>query len=163
MEWITQLARVQECLSRFRCIEALSLLNKIDPQFLQMPLTLELRARIFFENGEYRRCCQVKYKFILIFFKFYFKIFDEIRRLYPRRVQGMEIYSTALWQMHDTTKLSALASEMADVARDQPETWCIAGNCFSLEKQHETAIGMKFPQIYLKINILKNVWNVLYV
>uniref|UniRef100_A0A915LFL0 Cell division cycle protein 27 homolog n=1 Tax=Meloidogyne javanica TaxID=6303 RepID=A0A915LFL0_MELJA len=125
LEWITQLARVQECLSRFRCIEALSLLNKIDPQFLQMPLTLELRARIFFENGEYRRCCQ---------------IFDEIRRLYPRRVQGMEIYSTALWQMHDTTKLSALASEMADVARDQPETWCIAGNCFSLEKQHETAI-----------------------
>ncbi|CAK5074426.1 unnamed protein product [Meloidogyne enterolobii] len=125
LEWITQLARVQECLSRFRCIEAISLLNKIDPQFLQMPLTLELRARIFFENGEYRRCCQ---------------IFDEIRRLYPRRVQGMEIYSTALWQMHDTTKLSALASEMADVARDQPETWCIAGNCFSLEKQHETAI-----------------------
>lgn len=125
LEWMTQLARVQEFLSRFRCIEALSILNKINPQFLQMPLTLELRARIFFENGEYRRCCQ---------------IFDEIRRLYPRRVQGMEIYSTALWQMHDSTKLSALTSEMTEVAYDQPETWCIAGNCFSLEKQHERAI-----------------------
>jgi anaphase-promoting complex subunit 3 len=128
LEWITQLARVQECLSRFCCIDSLSLLNAIDPQFLQMPLTLEIRARIFFENGEYRRCCQVK--FFKGIYEFSFQIFDEIRRLYPRRVQGMEIYSTALWQIHDTTKLSALASEMADVARDQPETWCIAGNCF---------------------------------
>jgi anaphase-promoting complex subunit 3 len=53
----------------------------------------------------------------------------------------MEIYSTALWQLHDQKKLSALASEMAEIGRNEPETWCIAGNCFSLEKQHETAIG----------------------
>jgi anaphase-promoting complex subunit 3 len=52
----------------------------------------------------------------------------------------MEIYSTALWQLHDAKKLSALAAEMSEVAREQPETWCIAGNCF------------RFRQISLQIN-----------
>jgi anaphase-promoting complex subunit 3 len=29
---------------------------------------------------------------------------------------------------------------MMAIARDQPQTWCIVGNCFSLEKQRETAV-----------------------
>ncbi|KAI3410076.1 TPR [Globodera pallida] len=123
--WFVQLAVVQECLSRFRSSEALAILQELNPFLAQLPLSLELRARIFFENGEYKRSCEV---------------FEEIRRLYPRHLHGMEIYSTALWQLHDSKKLSALASKMAEIARNQPQTWCIAGNCFSVEKQHETAI-----------------------
>lgn len=26
------------------------------------------------------------------------------------------------------------------IFRNEPETWCVAANCFSLEKQHETAV-----------------------
>ncbi|KAL3091024.1 hypothetical protein niasHT_023624 [Heterodera trifolii] len=123
--WFLKLAVVQECLSRFRSADALAVLRELDPFLAQLPLSLELRARIFFENGEYKRSCEV---------------FEEIRRLYPRHLNGMEIYSTALWQLHDSKKLSALASKMAEIARNQPQTWCIAANCFSVEKQHETAI-----------------------
>lgn len=125
LDWLMQLAQVQQRLSRFHCTDALQLLNALSPSLSQFSLSLELRARVFFEHGEYRRACE---------------IFEEIRRLYPRRVQGMEIYSTALWQLHDPKKLSALAAEMTEMAREQSQTWCIAGNCFSLEKQHEIAI-----------------------
>ncbi|KAL3091123.1 hypothetical protein niasHT_022832 [Heterodera trifolii] len=132
--WFLKLAVVQECLSRFRSADALAVLRELDPFLAQLPLSLELRARIFFENGEYKRSCEV---------------FEEIRRLYPRHLNGMEIHSTALWQLHDSKKLSALASKMAEIARNQPQTWCIAANCFSVEKQHETAIECQERSIRL--------------
>lgn len=60
-EWIFQLAQVQEHLSHFRFSNALNLLNKLNPFVSQFSLSLELRARIFFENGEYKRACEVGY------------------------------------------------------------------------------------------------------
>ncbi|KAL3096571.1 hypothetical protein niasHT_025093 [Heterodera trifolii] len=132
--WFLKLAVVQECLSRFRSADALAVLRELDPFLAQLPLSLELRARIFFENGEYKRSCEV---------------FEEIRRLYPRHLNGMEIHSTALWQLHDSKKLSALASKMAEIARNQPQRWCIVANCFSVEKQHETAIECQERSIRL--------------
>lgn len=33
-----------------------------------------------------------------------------------------------------------LAAELTGNARSFAETWCAAGNCFSVQKQHETAI-----------------------
>jgi len=125
LDWLLQLMDVQEHLSHYRCAEALDVLNQIPVSFANLPLSLELRARIFFENSEYRRACEV---------------FEEIHRLYPQRVDSMEIYSTALWQLQDSHKLSALCAEMTTQAREAPQSWCIAGNCFSLEKQHEAAV-----------------------
>lgn len=124
-DWLMCLGEVRENLTHFRCADALALISEIPLNFSQLPLTLEMRARIFFENGEYRRSCE---------------IFEEIRRLYPKRVEGMEIYSTALWQLQDSHKLSTLSADIMSIARDQPQTWCIVGNCFSLEKQREMAI-----------------------
>lgn len=109
------MAQAQEQLSRFCCVDALAIVDAIDVAFSKLPLSLELRARVFFESGEYSRCCDVC---------------EEIRQLYPRRYQGMEIYSTSLWQLQDSHRLSALCSEMVSVARDEPEAWCVAGNSF---------------------------------
>uniref|UniRef100_A0A915DYN7 Cell division cycle protein 27 homolog n=1 Tax=Ditylenchus dipsaci TaxID=166011 RepID=A0A915DYN7_9BILA len=126
LDWMAHISEVQDHLSHFRCSEALNLLeSNMSLQFAQLPLSLELRARIFFENGEYRRACEV---------------FEDCRRMYPHRVEGMEIFSTALWQLQDQHRLSALSAELTTNSREEPETWCVAGNCFSLEKQHETAV-----------------------
>jgi len=36
--------------------------------------------------------------------------------------------------------LSALAQELVELEKEAPEVWCATGNCFSLQKEHDTAI-----------------------
>lgn len=52
----------------------------------------------------------------------------------------MQILSTALWHTQDSYRLSTLASELTQSARYNAETWCVAGNCFSVQKLHDIAI-----------------------
>jgi anaphase-promoting complex subunit 3 len=54
--------------------------------------------------------------------------------------QGMDIYSTALWQLQDHHQLSALATELIASHRDNPTTWSVVGNSLSLQKHNEAAI-----------------------
>jgi hypothetical protein len=59
LDWLLQLAEVQELLSKYRCADAFHLLNTLKPRLFQLPLSMELHARVFFENGEYKRACEV--------------------------------------------------------------------------------------------------------
>ncbi|CAB0008761.1 unnamed protein product, partial [Nesidiocoris tenuis] len=52
----------------------------------------------------------------------------------------MEIYSTALWHLQRESVLSALAQDLVELDKNSPEAWCAAGNCFSLQKDHDIAI-----------------------
>jgi len=58
----------------------------------------------------------------------------------PYRLEGLEWLSTALWHLQQEIDLSALASDLMTTDRQHPSTWIAAGNCFSLHKEHETAI-----------------------
>lgn len=46
----------------------------------------------------------------------------------------MEYYSTVLWHLKREVDLSHLAQEAIALDRLDPRTWCIMGNCFSLQK-----------------------------
>lgn len=37
-------------------------------------------------------------------------------------------------------ELSYLAQKVSEFDRRSPHTWCVVGNCFSLQKEHETAL-----------------------
>ena len=37
-------------------------------------------------------------------------------------------------------ELSYLAQKVSEFDRLSPYTWCVVGNCFSLQKEHETAL-----------------------
>ncbi|KAI6204151.1 hypothetical protein M3Y94_00639100 [Aphelenchoides besseyi] len=124
-EWIFLLSEVQELLSQYRCDEALEAVEIIPQAFQQLPLTLLVRGTILFENMDYKRCVEV---------------FRELRRIHPTRIEGMETYSTALWQLQDHHQLSALAAELMTSHRESPITWCVVGNSLSLQKHHEAAI-----------------------
>ena len=50
------------------------------------------------------------------------------------RLQGMELYSTVLWHLKKEVELSHLAQEAIALDRLDPRSWCIMGNCFSLQK-----------------------------
>ena len=51
-------------------------------------------------------------------------------------LQGMELYSTVLWHLKKEVELSHLAQEAIALDRLDPRSWCIMGNCFSLQKVH---------------------------
>ncbi|XP_030385531.1 cell division cycle protein 27 homolog [Scaptodrosophila lebanonensis] len=67
-------------------------------------------------------------------------IFKRIHEAEPCRLDYMEIYSTSLWHLQKEVELSALAQDLINQDKSNPVTWCVAGNCFSLHKEHETAI-----------------------
>jgi anaphase-promoting complex subunit 3 len=56
------------------------------------------------------------------------------------RVDGLEWLSTAMWHLQLEIELSALANDLMTTERHHVSTWIAAGNCFSLHKEHETAI-----------------------
>jgi anaphase-promoting complex subunit 3 len=64
----------------------------------------------------------------------------EMLRLEPHRVRGLEILSTALWHLKRDTDLASLAQQSVEVDRLCPEVWCVVGNCFSLQREHSTAV-----------------------
>lgn len=68
------------------------------------------------------------------------KIFTNIRKCEPYRLQYMEIYSTDLWHLQKDTLLSVLAQDLMQHNKTSAITWCVAGNCFSALKEHDTAI-----------------------
>ncbi|KAG5682116.1 hypothetical protein PVAND_011495 [Polypedilum vanderplanki] len=68
------------------------------------------------------------------------KIFSNIRKNEPYRLQYMEIYSTDLWHLQKETLLSILAQDLMQHSKNSAITWCVAGNCFSALKEHDTAI-----------------------
>ena len=55
-------------------------------------------------------------------------------------MNGLEVLSTTLWHLKKEVELSHLAQRAVDFDRKSPEAWCIVGNCFSLQKEHETAL-----------------------
>jgi anaphase-promoting complex subunit 3 len=58
----------------------------------------------------------------------------------PGRMQGLELLSTVYWQLKKEVELAHLAQKVVDWDRLSPEAWCVVGNCFSLQKDHETAL-----------------------
>ena len=68
--------------------------------------------------------------------------FEWARRADPTRLEGMEVYSTVLWHLKREAELAFLAHEALALDRLAPETWCIMGNCLSLQREHEAALRL---------------------
>uniref|UniRef100_A0A7N0V223 Uncharacterized protein n=1 Tax=Kalanchoe fedtschenkoi TaxID=63787 RepID=A0A7N0V223_KALFE len=68
------------------------------------------------------------------------RAFSLARRQSPHSLEGMDIYSTVLYHLKEDMKLSYLAHELVSTDRLAPQSWCAMGNCYSLQKDHETAL-----------------------
>ncbi|KAL6767456.1 CDC27 [Auxenochlorella protothecoides x Auxenochlorella symbiontica] len=68
------------------------------------------------------------------------RAFARARALEPGRLADMEAYSTVLWHLRAGPALSALAQDLLALDRLSPAAWCAAGNCFSLQRDHDTAL-----------------------
>ncbi|RQM27990.1 hypothetical protein B5M09_010394 [Aphanomyces astaci] len=65
--------------------------------------------------------------------------FERMRALSPDRLDGVSIYSTTLWHLKKEVDLSYLAQQVTS-HKTSAEAWCVAGNCFSLQKEHDVAL-----------------------
>eukprot|EP00798_Chlamydomonas_sp_ICE-L_P018281 gene18281-24737_t len=115
-------------LSNFRSAEAikeLRVMAKTSPFQYRTALVQCLLGRAHFENMDYDVAASS---------------FEVARSADRFRVEGMDLYSTVLWHLKRDYDLSYLAQEMIALDRHAPQTWCVLGNFFSLQKEHESAV-----------------------
>lgn len=122
---LRDLGQAYKALSFLDCKNAIKLFQEIPPKQLASPWVQTMIARAYYELAQYDAAA---------------RIFAEIRKLYPNRTEGMDIYSTCLWHLQREAQLSALAQELVELNRTNPIAWLAAGNCFSLHKERETAL-----------------------
>ena len=110
---------------QYRCREALHLFQALPHVQHNTGWVLHHEGRAYFEMADYQnaqRCLEL------------------MQRVEPHRMKGLELLSTVLWQLKKEVEIAHLAQRAVDFDRLAPEAWCIVGNCFSLQKEHETAL-----------------------
>ncbi|CAH1156183.1 unnamed protein product [Phaedon cochleariae] len=122
-------------LAQFDCVSAIERLNNLPPNQFNTSWIYCLLGLAYFEQADYESST---------------KYFSEVHDKEPYRLAYMDVYSTALWHLQKEVALSALAQELIDQNRHSPVTWCVSGNCFSLHKEHDTAI--KFFQRAVQVD-----------
>lgn len=113
-------------LQHYELDEALEVLQtKIPPHHFTSSWVQSIIALIYHERRDYDEAV---------------RIFSEVHKKEPFRLQYLEIYSTDLWHLQKEALLSMLAQDLITHNKTSAVTWVVAGNCFSALKEHDTAI-----------------------
>ncbi|XP_052079303.1 cell division cycle protein 27 homolog [Mytilus californianus] len=129
------IGKAYQALSQYDCKKAIEMYQDLPIHQYNTAYVLCQLGRAYFELSEYQNAE---------------RLFGEARSLEPYHLEGMEIFSTTLWHLQREVELSALAQELTDMEKNSPEAWCATGNCFSLQKEHDTAI--KFFQRAIQVD-----------
>ncbi len=131
------MGKVVERLSSYRCKEALEAIAQLPGPHSQTGWAFCHQGRAYFELTDYK---SVRRAFPLPLTPQADSAFRMAKRVEAHRVDGMAVYSTVLWHLRRDTALSYLAHEVVAVDRTSPQAWCVVGNCFSLQKDHDAAV-----------------------
>jgi len=112
-------------LAMFRCQEAIAALKKCTPEQYETGYVLTQVGKAYAEAVEYTESA---------------KAFERAREIAPYNLDGIDCYSTVLWHLKREVELSHLAREAQAIDRLHPHTWCALGNCFSLQREHDSAL-----------------------
>lgn len=126
-ELILTFARVLKASSQYDSYKAIRLLENRLPSHIksEMPWCQAQLGKLHYEILNYEESLNH---------------FNQLRRMQPTRTQDIEIFSTLLWHLHDSTRLSHLSNELVETLPNKPQTWCCLGNLYSLQRDHEDAI-----------------------
>ncbi|KAF7822341.1 cell division cycle protein 27-like protein B-like isoform X1 [Senna tora] len=108
----------------YRCQDALETYMKLPHKHYNTGWVLSQVGKAHFELVDYLEADQA---------------FSHARQITPYSLEGMDIYSTVLYHLKEDMKLSYLAQELVSTDRLAPQS-CAMGNCYSLQKDHETAL-----------------------
>lgn len=135
MSLLRDMGKGYVALCSYNCKEAINILSHLPSHHYNTGWVLCQIGRAYFELAEYLQAERV---------------FSEVRRIENYRIEGMEIYSTTLWHLQKDVALSVLSKDLTDLDKNSPEAWCAAGNCFSLQREHDIAI--KFIQRAIQVD-----------
>jgi anaphase-promoting complex subunit 3 len=124
-----------QLLCSFHCRECIALLHRLPRQHFLCGWVQHILGRAYCEVNEYKQASLA---------------LREMLRLEPFKVTGTETLSTALWHLKKDKELCSLAAQVIEVDKNCPETWCVVGNCFSLQKEPEVAL--KYFQRALQVD-----------
>ncbi|KAK4155215.1 hypothetical protein C8A00DRAFT_13736 [Chaetomidium leptoderma] len=125
LDFLKKIASGYRLSSLFQCQDALTAFSSLPRSHQDTPWVLARMAKAHYELANYADAE---------------KFFRRLRILAPTRHEDMEFYSTVLWQLRKGTELSFLAHELTDSVWDSPQAWCVLGNAFSLDCEHEQAL-----------------------
>ncbi|KAF5952352.1 hypothetical protein HYC85_010296 [Camellia sinensis] len=109
----------------YRCQDALDAYLKLPHKHYNTGWVLSQVGKAYFELVDYLEADRA---------------FSLARLASPYSLEGMDIYSTVLYHLKEDMKLSYVAQELISTDRLAPQSWCAMGNCYSLQKDHETAL-----------------------
>ncbi|TDH64937.1 hypothetical protein CCR75_001552 [Bremia lactucae] len=113
-------------INEYLCREALKMLEQLPASQLASGWVQLQIGRAYYEMADYVRAQEV---------------FRGLHRAEPHQMKGLDLYSTTLWHLKNEVELSYLAQQATDFDKLSCEAWCVAGNCFSLQKEHDTALS----------------------
>jgi tetratricopeptide (TPR) repeat protein len=123
---VVTFARAYQMLSTYCCRACIhELQSQLPEQHFRSALVSQWVGKAYYEMNEYKSAMLA---------------FREMLRVEPFRLCGLETLSTALWHLKRDKELCALAQQVVEVDKLAPESWCVVGNCFSLQKEPDTAI-----------------------
>lgn len=111
--------------SDYRCQEAIQMYKKLPKAHLQTAWVSAQIARCHFELSQYTDAA---------------KMYETMLKQQSYRLEGLEYYSTCLWHLRKQMDLCYIANYALERSLYAPETWCVLGNCYALQKEHETAL-----------------------
>uniref|UniRef100_A0A2P2LI86 Uncharacterized protein MANES_16G110400 n=1 Tax=Rhizophora mucronata TaxID=61149 RepID=A0A2P2LI86_RHIMU len=111
--------------SMYHCQDALEAFIKLPQKHYNTGWVLSQVGKVYFELVDYMEANRA---------------FSLARQVSPYSLEGLDIYSTVLYHLKEDMKLSYLAQELISTDRLAPQSWCAMGNCYSLQKDHETAL-----------------------
>lgn len=88
------------------------------------------------------------------------KLYEEIFKQDPYRLEDLDIYSNVLYVMQNHSKLSFLAQWVMQTEKLRPETCCIVANYYSCRQEHEKSI-MYFRRSLQLNKRSTNVWTLM--
>ncbi|XP_022880290.1 cell division cycle protein 27 homolog B-like isoform X1 [Olea europaea var. sylvestris] len=109
----------------YRCQDALDTFIKLPQKQYNTGWVLSQVGKVYYEMVDYMEADRA---------------FSLARLASPHSLEGMDIHSTVLYHLKEDMKLSYLAQELISTDRLAPQSWCAIGNCYSLQKDHETAL-----------------------
>jgi len=131
---LTSIGKAFLSFSRYDCRSAIDHFSELPEHQYYTGWVMSRVGQAYYELAEYQRSA---------------KAFEEVRRLEPYHIEGLEIYSTVLWHLNKEVELSLLAQELTSMDRKSAQAWFVTGNCFSLQKEHDVAI--KFFQRAIQV------------
>jgi len=114
-------------LHSFNCQQAVQELASLPKRHYETSYVLDLVGLSYFESADYKKSETA---------------YNQAWRIEPYRVEGLEYYSSALWHLRRDVELCRLAQQCLQWDRLKPQVWCVVGNCFSLQKEHDAAIKL---------------------